>query len=241
MKQLFATIFTFIVTFAHCFAQTNDAKLKISHLTGDYYVYTTYSFYKGEQVPANGMYLLTDSGAVLFDTPWDTTQFHPLLDSIANKHHQKVLLCIATHWHDDRTSGLEYYQQQGIKTYTTALTDQWSKKKGMKRAEFLFKNDTTFSVAQHHFSTYYPGPGHTEDNIVIWFPKDKILYGGCLIKGASAASLGNLSDANVNEYETTLKNVKRKFPHPKYIIVSHHDWHNNRSLKHSIKLAIRLK
>jgi hypothetical protein len=43
-------------------------KLSISHLTGEFYVYTTYSTYENEQVPANGMYLLTKEGVVLFDT-----------------------------------------------------------------------------------------------------------------------------------------------------------------------------
>lgn len=33
----------------------------------------------------------------MFDTPWDTTQFQPLLDSIKFKHNMNVLMCIATH------------------------------------------------------------------------------------------------------------------------------------------------
>ena len=37
-------------------------------------------------------------------------------------------------------------------------------------------------MGQHAFQTYYGGQGHTPDNIVIWFDKEKILYGGCLVK-----------------------------------------------------------
>ena len=48
-----------------------------------------------------------------------------------------MTICIATIWHGDRTEGLEYYKQKDIKTYTTNLTDQLSKKNGKKRAEFL--------------------------------------------------------------------------------------------------------
>ena len=101
--------------------------------------------------------------------------------------------------------------------------------------------DTTFNVGQYSFEVYYPGEGHTMDNIVVWFSKEKILYGGCLIKGADAENLGYLGDANVEEYETTLKKVQRKCPDPKFIIVSHHDWKNINSLKHSIKMARKLK
>lgn len=55
------------------------------------------------------MYLVAKDGVVLFDTPWDTTQFQPLLDSIKLKHDKNVIICIATHAHEDRTGGLEYY------------------------------------------------------------------------------------------------------------------------------------
>ena len=240
MRIIILTI-TFIFSLNNIFGQTEKAKLKISHLTSEFYIYTTYSTYEGEQVPANGMYLVTNNGIVLFDTPWDTTQFQPLLDSIKLRHNKNVELCIVTHWHSDRTEGLEYYKQKGIKTYTTVLTDEFSKKNNKKRAEFLMTKDTTFNVGQFSFEIYYPGQGHTADNIIVWFDKEKILYGGCLIKGADAENLGYLGDANIVEYENTLKNVQNKCPNPKFIIISHSDWNNINSLKHSIKLAKKLK
>lgn len=237
------TLFTVILTFtlSHVFGQMEPPKLKISPLTGDFYIYTTYSTYEGNRIPANGMYLVSKDGVVLFDTPWDTTQFQALLDTIKLKHHKDVTMCIATHWHGDRTAGLEYYRQQGIKTYTTSLTDEWSKKNGHKRAEYLLENDTVFNIGGYSFETYYPGQGHTADNIVIWFEQEKILYGGCLIKGADAKNLGYLGDANISAYETTLRKVQKKCRKPKFIIVSHSDWDNLNSLKHSIRLAKKLK
>jgi metallo-beta-lactamase class B len=240
MRTIILTI-TFIFSLTNIFGQAIEAKLKISHLTGDFYIYTTYNTYEGNQIPANGMYLLTNNGIVLFDTPWDTTQFQPLLDSIKFRHNKNVTICIATHWHSDRTEGLEYYKNKGIKTYTTSLTDELSKKNNKKRAEYLIEKDTIFKVGQYSFETYYPGQGHTADNIVIWFEKEKILYGGCLIKGADAENLGYLGDANVTEYHSTLKKVQIKCQSPKFIIISHSDWNNIKSLKHSIKLAKRLK
>ncbi|HMU72887.1 MAG TPA: hypothetical protein PKD93_09100, partial [Ferruginibacter sp.] len=140
----------------------------------------------------------------------------------------------------DKTAGLEYYRQIGIKTYTTSLTDELSKKNNKKRAEFLMSQDTTFQVGQYSFETYYPGQGHTEDNIIIWFKKEKILYGGCLIKGADAEDLGYLGDANVTAYASTLLNVQKKCPNPRFIIIAHSDWMNINSLQHSIRLAKKL-
>lgn len=240
MRRIVSTTI-FLLTLTKVFAQAEEPKLKITHLAGDFFIYTTYNIYEESKVPANGMYLVTNNGVVLFDTPWDTTQFQPLLDSIRLKHHKNVTMCIATHWHSDRTDGLEYYKRKGVKTYTTFLTDRLSRENNKKRAEYLIEKDTTFTIGQYSFETYYPGQGHTEDNIVLWFNKEKILYGGCLIKGAEAENLGYVGEGNVLEYETTLKNVQKKFPHPKFIIVSHHNWNNINSLKHSIKLARKLK
>jgi metallo-beta-lactamase class B len=240
MKSIIVSI-ALIFSITHVLGQPDTAKLKISHLTGDFYIYTTYNTYENDKVPANGMYLVTNNGVVMFDTPWDTTQFQPLLDTIKLRHNKNVILAFATHWHSDKTAGLEYYKQQGIKTYTTALTDELSKINNKKRAEFLMTKDTVFNVGQYSFETYYPGQGHTIDNIVIWFKKEKILYGGCLIKGADAESLGYLGDANVNEYAATLKKVQKKCRKPKFIIIAHSDWNNINSLRHSIKMAAALK
>ncbi|MEO6613547.1 MAG: BlaB/IND/MUS family subclass B1 metallo-beta-lactamase [Chitinophagaceae bacterium] len=218
-------------------AQDTTSKLKISHLAGDFYVFTTYNYYKGSRIPANGMYVLTDKGVAMFDSPWDTTQFQPLLDSIKGRHHKDVVFCIATHFHEDRTGGLEYYKQQGIQTYTTRQTDELSRARGKKRAEFLIARDTVFTIGQYSFQTFFPGHGHTADNIVIWFAKEKILYGGCLVKSVEDSDLGNLADASITDYAGTIKNVQEKCKRPRYIIPGHNDWKSKRSLKHTLKMA----
>lgn len=220
-------------------AQSNQ-KLHIEQLKGDFYVYTTYNTYQDSKVRANGVYLVTKKGVVLFDTPWDTTQFQPLLDSIYKRHQKKVLMALATHWHSDKTAGFEYYRKAGIATYTTALTDLLSKKNNAKRAEFLMQKDTSFTIDQYKFELYYPGEGHTQDNIVIWFPKERILLGGCLIKGAKDDNLGFLGDGNTQEYANTLLKVQKKYPNPNFIITTHSDWRDINSLSNSIRMAKEL-
>lgn len=223
------------------FGQITSSNLQITPLKDDFYIYTTYHLYQGEKISANGMYLVTDKSVVLFDTPWDTTQFQALLDTIELKHHKKVELCIATHFHDDRTAGLAYYNQQGIKTYTTALTDEFSKKNNKKRAAYLINKDTVFKIGKYSFETFYPGQGHSPDNIIIWFKHEKILYGACLIKSFEDEDLGYLGDANKNEYATTIKKVQQKCPYPKYVIVGHGNWTNIKSLTHTRMMAEALK
>jgi len=233
----FAFIILFLTILSNSFGQSKNSPLQISHLTGDFYVYKTFHDYKGTLISANAMYLVTDKGVVLFDAPWDKTQFQPLLDSIKAKHNKNVIMCFATHSHEDRAGGLEFYGKKGIKTYTIKLTDEILKKNNEKRAKFVIPNDTIFTVGKYKFEVFYPGKGHAPDNIVVWFNKEKVLYGGCFIKSTEAKDLGYLGDADVKEWGKSIKKVQSKFKSPKYIITGHDDWSDLRSLNHTLKLV----
>jgi metallo-beta-lactamase class B len=235
MRNLIITLlFLFILT--ELSGQIGSVKLKISHLTGDFYIYTTYKDLSGNRYPSNSMYLVTTKGVVLFDTPWDSSQFQPLLDSIMIRHNKMVVLCLSTHYHNDRTAGLEFFSTKTIRTYSSKQTWDLCKKFNEKQSQYYFLNDTTFTVGNHRFETYYPGEGHTRDNIVIWFDNDKILYGGCFVKSTESNELGNIVDANIVQWGHSVENVIKKYPAPKYIIPGHMGWHNNTSLQHTLRL-----
>ncbi|MCB0402225.1 MAG: BlaB/IND/MUS family subclass B1 metallo-beta-lactamase [Flavobacteriales bacterium] len=210
--------------------------LKITRISDNCYVYTTYKPFKNTLISANGLYLVTENGVILFDTPWDETQFQPLLDSIQSKHGKKVLMCISTHSHDDRAAGLGYYREQGIPTYTTSQTDSILKKLGEPRAEHILYSDTTFHIGNYTFETHFPGHGHTGDNIVIWIEELRLLYGGCFVKSVEAIDLGYVADANLPSWEMAIRKTMKRYNHPDFIITGHQDWTDKRSLKHTLKL-----
>lgn len=89
----------------------------------------------------------------------------------------------------------------------------------------------------YSFETYYPGPGHTADNIIIWFNKERIIYGACLIKSFEDEDLGYLGDANTREYARTIQRVQKKCKHPRWVIVGHGNWSNISSLEHTREMA----
>ena len=217
-------------------AQTNQPPLSIVHLIGDYYVYTTYRPYNGSPYPSNSMYMVTDKGVVMFDTPWDSLQFQPLLDSIRARHHQAVVLCISTHFHADRTAGLEFLRRRGIATYSSKRTYDLCAEHNEKQSEFYFTNDTTFVIGNHTVETYYPGEGHSSDNIVLWFEDQRILFGGCFVKSTESTGLGNIADASLDNWGTSVRNVIRKFPRPKYVIPGHMGWAEKGGLQYTLKL-----
>ncbi|WP_281632161.1 subclass B1 metallo-beta-lactamase [Flavobacterium luteolum] len=236
MRKL-ASIVLFLAVVSNSFGQSKNSPLQISHLTGDFYVYKTFHYYNGILISANAMYLVTDKGVVLFDAPWDKTQFQPLLDSIKTKHNIEVVMLFGTHSHEDRAGGFDFYRKKGIKTYSIKLTDDILKEKNEPRAEFIIPNDTVFTVGQYKFEVYYPGKGHAPDNIVAWFAKDKILYGGCFIKSQEAKDLGYLGDADVKEWERSIKKVQSKFKNPKYVIPGHDGGTTNKSINHTLELV----
>jgi metallo-beta-lactamase class B len=239
--SIFMAIVVGIASSANLSGQENMPRLTISRLTGDFYVYTTYKLLDGKPFPPNSAYVLTNKGAVMFDTPWDTTQFQPLLDSIQHRHNKNVVLCIVTHYHNDRTAGLDFLKQKGIKTFSSKLTLDLCKEHNENQAEYYFTHDTTFIIANHTFQTYYPGEGHTKDNIVLWFGDENILYGGCLIKSTENNDLGNVADANLAEWPATIQNVIRRFAKPKYVIPGHFGWADNNGLEHTLQLLQKKK
>lgn len=223
-----------LLYWAFCPAQQS---LTITRLTGDFYIYQTYQTYNGYRISANGMYLVTDIGVVLFDSPWDTAQALPLLDTIYKSHRKQVILCIATHSHEDRTGSFAVLNKKGIETFTSKKTDSICKAKGEARAVKTFAHDTVFRVGQYRFETYYPGKGHAPDNIVVWFGAEKILYGGCFIKSTQATDLGNVADADPKAWEGSVEKTKTRFPKPRYVIPGHGKWRGNKSLQHTLKLV----
>ncbi len=230
----FSLLLGTLLVLAKTFAQTSP--LEIKKLSGNFYVYTTYNDFEGTPFPSNSMYLVTDSGVVMIDTPWDESQTLPLLDSIEKRHHLPVKICIVTHFHDDRTAGLNVLKKQGIKTYSSLLSFQKGKEDGSELAEFQFTKDTTFTFGGVKFETFYPGEGHTPDNIVVWFPKSKILYGGCFVKSIEAKGLGNVADANITNWPIAIKKTIKKFKSPRFVIPGHQNWLGKNALMHTLYL-----
>lgn len=233
MRFFFSILF---IVYAGNFLQAQSG-LEITPLTTNFYVYTTKKVMDGEVIPSNSMYLVTNEGVVLFDTPWDTTQLRPLLDTIMSRHNKKVIMSISTHYHADRTAGLTYLASKGVKTYAYLKTYELGKLKNEELPQHLIYSDTTFKIGNYTFETFFPGAGHTPDNIVVWFPLQKVLYGGCLVKSTEAKTIGYIGDANLTSWKKTIKVVKKEYRNAKFIIPGHYAWESNKSLRYTKKMV----
>jgi glyoxylase-like metal-dependent hydrolase (beta-lactamase superfamily II) len=81
------------------------------------------------------------------------------------------------------------------------------------------------------------GAGHTIDNIVVWIPKKKILFGGCLIKSQNAGNLGNTKEADLMSYPVTLKKVREQYSEVKIVIPGHGRPGGIELIDHTIELC----
>jgi metallo-beta-lactamase class B len=61
-----------------------------------------------------------------------------------------------------------------------------------------------FELQNGRIKALYLGPSHTEDGIFVYFPNEKVLYGGCILK----EKLGYLGSSNIIEYPKTLQKLK---------------------------------
>ena len=109
----------------------------------------------------------------------------------------------------------------GIKSYACDLTAEITQSRHLPNPQFTFTDSLKLELNNEEIICYYPGPGHSLDNIVIWIPDKKILFGGCLIKALRSNTLGNTRDADLEEWPKTLKKLQKKFSESQLVIPGH--------------------
>lgn len=194
----------------------------------------------GSPFPSNGLVVETAEGVVLIDTGWGDKETEELIKWIRVHLKKKVVLCIGTHFHADRIGGVAVLKKLNIPTYSYSLTEKLATEHNVPAPNGILPVDTTIKIGGMKFECFYPGEGHTKDNIVVWFPSQKILFGGCLVKSMEANDLGNIADANVTAYPTTIERVIKKFPDPKFVIPGHQSWDAG-ALQHTLDMANKAK
>jgi len=109
-------------------------------------------------------------------------------------------------------------------------------KQGYESPDGILPNDTTFTIGQESIRCYFPGEGHTSDNIVAWLPNQQILHGGCFVKSVAADGMGYVGDANLSEWPNSIRRVMHTFGTAKIVIPGHDEWSDTKALQHTLDL-----
>lgn len=200
------------------------------------WVHTTYRMFGTQNVPSNGMIVQTSEGVILIDTPWDDTLTAHLLDSMKERFNQPVLYAMITHAHDDRIGGIAALHKHHIKVMSQQKTCELAKKYGYEIPDTVMPADTILTSGNERLEYFYPGPGHTEDNSVVWLQNRNILFGGCLVKAESYSDLGNIADANLSAWPQTIHRLIEKYSSARIIVPGHGTWGGLPLLQHTLHL-----
>ena len=211
--------------------------IELRQIAADVWLHTSYGDVpKLGRFPSNGLVVKGTQGAVIIDTAWGLEPTGELLDW-ASREAGGVFAVVVTHWHDDRTSGLPEVHRRGINSYASAKTIAASKKHGTPQASHTLEESDSLASLGIQGETFYPGRGHTDDNIVVWLPQSRVLFGGCLIKATSASSLGYLADASVGDWPTSLSAVQQRYPRVRIVVPGHGAPGGSELLEHTRALA----
>lgn len=214
--------------------QTDD--LIITQLSEHSYQHTSY--FRSEdfgKVDCNGMIIQDENEAVVFDTPADSVSSIELISWVNSKLNKKIVAIIATHFHVDCVGGLIEFHKAKIPSYANFKTIELTKQKGFNIPKNGFKDSLVVNVGSKKVEAKFLGEGHTQDNVVGYFPSEHIMFGGCLIKELGAGK-GNLEDANIAQWPKTIEKIKKEFPSVKLIIPGHGKYGNQELLDYTSKL-----
>jgi len=215
---------------------------------------------------SNSLIVNAGDGEIVFiDTPYHNEGTERIV-SWAKKHLKgKHFTAVNTGFHIDNLGGNGFLREKGIDIYGSDLTIQLVKEKGkqtqeqiiswlqapeMSRFKKVYENiqfvppNIPFSIngglhlkiGNYHFEVFYPGESHSPDNVTVYIPEKKILFGGCMVKSLESKNLGFTGDANLKEWPISVNKLKEKYPLAETVIPHHGNWGGLELLDHTLDL-----
>ncbi|MCW7494679.1 MBL fold metallo-hydrolase [Leptospira sp. 2 VSF19] len=203
---------------------------------------------------------MSDGSVVVSSSPYDTVDTRELIQWINEKLKPKKIITINTHFHSDGTGGNEAFHEAGAEIWANDITDKLYRENAEKGkateikyfgnkpdlkariearkvvfADHLIKAQTgkIFDFKGEKVVLKYPGPAHTIDNMVVYFPKRKIIYGTCMVRAEN--SLGYIGDSDVQSWAKSVQAIQDL--EAKIVIPGHGDYGGPELIKRTIQLA----
>ena len=184
---------------------------------------------------ANGLLAQIEGGLLLVDTAWTDEQTEALLGWVKTGPRLPIQMAVLTHAHPDRMGGLGALRTAGIPAGALDLTVTKAKQSGAA-PDVLFTAGQQLLRDPRGFELFYPGAGHTADNIVVWLPGPRVLFGGCLVKEAAASGLGNVAEADLSSWPRAVQAVILRYPAAAMVVPGHGAVGSLAALGHTLEL-----
>jgi beta-lactamase class A/glyoxylase-like metal-dependent hydrolase (beta-lactamase superfamily II) len=211
--------------------------VRVERLAPGLWLHETWSA-DADRISANGVLLETpDGGSVLFDTGWSDAQAEALARWAEGELGRPIRRAVATHAHGDRLGGARALAARGIPVQALALTAQRTRAAGGALVPDSVPGLSAGRVADAAgFELLHPGPGHTPDNLVAYFPAQRVLFGGCLVKSDTATTRGNLREADLAAWPATVARVRATYPRVLRVVPGHGAVGGPRALTHTERM-----
>ncbi len=214
--KLSRMLLSVVISLVAQFVAAEGPRVVLTPLRGHLYVAEDY-FYSKE----NSVVYVGDSSVSVVGATWTPETAKLLANEIANITRKPITEVIDTNYHPDRAGGNAYFKSIGAKIVSTKMTNDLLKAHWDEMVRYVQKGfpsyptlplvapDQTFAgdfeLQNGGVKAIYLGPSHTPDGIFVFFPKEKVLYGNCILK----EQLGNLDFADLTEYPKTLQKLKQ--------------------------------
>jgi metallo-beta-lactamase class B len=244
IKQIIWTIVIVLIELSQLSAQIDntlivDDDIQLRHLKDSIYVHVTWNRFNNYRFSSNGLIVIKDGQALMVDTPMNNEQTEKLAHFIQDSLNAKLTKLIVGHFHDDCIGGLDYLHNIGVQSISNLKTINKCKEMGLPVPTKSFTDSLTLDFNGEQIDCHFFGAGHSFDNIIVWMPTKKILFGGCLVKSINSKGLGNLSDAVVSDWDLTIKKIMVRYPDIKTVIPGHGNYSGSELLSHTIDLVER--
>lgn len=217
------------------------ADLQVSELRPGVWLHVSWqTFPDGTRVPSNGLIVRDGNHLLLVDTAWGEALTARLLDWIDANLRLPVTRAVVTHSHHDRIGGSAALLSRGIRISTHPLTRQLASEQGLPIPEALAELAEAGSTARvGPAELFYPGPGHTRDNLMVWLPDSRVLFGGCAVRAASAKGLGNVAHADTAAWPASIQRALERYGSAEVVVPGHGDAGGPELLRHTLSLFQR--
>ena len=178
--------------------------LKVVRMKGTVWRHMSSREINGKPAWANGLIIVNDDGIAGVDTPWNLEQTEKLLAWIDDHFDVPIRFWVVTHSHDDCMGGITALHDREIPTYGSSKTAEFARKAGKAPPQNTFETSTQIDLGKTIIEAAFRGSGHTLDNIVVWLPDERVLFGGCLIRSAGSTRLGYTAEGDLQAWPATL-------------------------------------
>lgn len=211
--------------------------LELTRISENVYLHVAYIDHPGYgRISGNGLLVKTDSGIVIIDTPWNNEQAEELDNWVQTELKQNVSAVIVGHSHDDCAGGLDYFNKRNVISYGLELTKEFCLRDSLAYPGVIFTDSLVLDIGGKKLECYFPGAGHTHDNIVVWIESESVLFGGCLVKNIYSKRLGYIREADVDEWPYSVERVHKKYGNAQIVVPGHGAIGDTSLLLHTINL-----